>query len=178
MRERSMRVFSWHCERAYARQGLGLAECDLFLVQLLSVAGMITVAHYTGLGLVHVFLRNEGERINGTKLGCFCVVVAAAGGMGSQLLFYKSRPKQHRRRLALAASALYPIFICINVILNSSSGRSSPAAFWTRLCLVWSAPTASFIESSSAPLQIYCHASRGTFANGSSTASLKRAGPT
>ena len=128
MRERSMRVFSWHCERAYARQGLGLAECDLFLVQLLSVAGMITVAHYTGLGLVHVFLRNEGERINGTKLGCFCVVVAAAGGMGSQLLFYKSRPKLYRRRLALAASALYPIFICINVILNSSSGRSSPAA--------------------------------------------------
>eukprot|EP00802_Teleaulax_amphioxeia_P011619 Tamp_11653.p1 GENE.Tamp_11653~~Tamp_11653.p1 ORF type:complete len:323 (+),score=24.29 Tamp_11653:423-1391(+) len=99
-----------------------------FVSFLLSVAGMITVAHYTGLGLVHVFLRNEGERINGTKLGCFCVVVAAAGGMGSQLLFYKSRPKQHRRRLALAASALYPIFICINVILNSSSGRSSPAA--------------------------------------------------
>ena len=72
--------------------------------QLLAVVGLIPSVHYAGLALVHIFLRDKGEIIDGTKLGVFCFIAGSTGYMNFQLLFYPSLPKAQRRWLAVTGT--------------------------------------------------------------------------
>jgi hypothetical protein len=72
--------------------------------QLLAVVGLIPSVHYAGLALVHIFLRDKGEIIDGTKLGVFCFIAGSTGYMNFQLLVYPSLPKARRRWLAVTGT--------------------------------------------------------------------------